>query len=185
MPPIPPYRTILADPPWQQGRGGKKSRRPNSSGGGLEYPTLSLIDIEEHLRKAQARAATDHNLFLWTIDKFLHEAETLAQGLGYRLHARLVWNKVTGIPAAFTIRYGHEYLLWYYQGRLLPVATNERGKIHSVFVEPVRRHSQKPDISYSIIERLYPTGRRLEMYARQPRPGWEAFGNELPNSVRL
>jgi len=50
-------------------------------------------------------------------------------------------------PAAFTVRYGHEYLLYCYYGKLIPVALEERGKIHTVFTEQVKRHSQKPFIS--------------------------------------
>lgn len=91
----------------------------------------------------------------------------------------MIWNKVTGIPAAFTVRFGHEYLLYMYKGKLLPVATEERGKIHTVFTERVKRHSQKPEIAYQIIERLYPNAVRLEMYARNERDGWDSWGNEL------
>ena len=103
----------------------------------------------------------------------------MAENLGYRLHARMIWNKVTGIPAAFTVRYGHEYLLYMYKGKLIPVATEERGKIHTVFTEQVVRHSQKPEVSYEIIERLYPDCRKLELYARRERDGWDSWGNEL------
>lgn len=92
----------------------------------------------------------------------------------------MIWNKVTGIPAAFTVRYGHEYLLYMYRGKLTPVATEERGKIHTVFTEKVQRHSQKPEISYEIINRLYPNLKKLEMYARRERDGYDCWGNELP-----
>ena len=47
----------------------------------------------------------------------------------------MIWNKVIGIPCAFTIRCGHEYPLYLYKGKLLPVAKEEMGKIHSVFTE--------------------------------------------------
>ena len=119
-------------------------------------------------------------MFLWTIDKYLFEAQQIAESLGYKLHARMIWNKVTGIPAAFTIRYGHEYLLYMYRGKLIPVDSSERGRIHSVFTEKVQRHSQKPEISYEIINRLYPNLRKLELYARQERDGYDCWGNEVP-----
>ena len=92
----------------------------------------------------------------------------------------MIWNKVTGIPAAFTVRYGHEYLLYMYKGKLTPVATEERGKIHTVFTEQVKRHSQKPEISYEIIRRLYPDLKKLELYARQERSDFDVWGNEVP-----
>lgn len=173
------YDLILADPPWKQSKGGKKAVRKNSSGMDLDYPTCSLETIQMHLKMATLHTAKNSVLFLWTIDKYLFEAQKIAETLGYKLHARMIWNKVTGIPAAFTIRYGHEYLLYMYRGKLIPVDTEERGKIHSVFTEKVQKHSQKPEVSYQIIERLYPGAKKLEMYARRRRAGWDCWGNEV------
>lgn len=173
------YDLIYADPPWKQSKGGKKSVRENSSGKPLDYPVCSLDEIKEHLSLATAASGDNAILFLWTIDKYLFEAQEIAESLGYKLHARMIWDKVTGIPAAFTVRYGHEYLLYMYKGKLTPVAKEERGKIHTVFREKVTKHSKKPEIAYEIIERLYPHLRKLEMYARNTRPGWDCFGNEV------
>lgn len=173
------YGLIYADPPWKQSKGGKKSVRENSSGKPLDYPTCSLDEIKEHLKLATESTAENSILFLWTIDKYLFEAQQIAESLGYKLHARMIWDKVTGIPAAFTVRYGHEYLLYMYKGKLTPVAKDERGKIHTVFRERVTKHSKKPDIAYEIIERLYPDLKKLEMYARETRDGWDSFGNEV------
>lgn len=173
------YSVIMADPPWQQSKGGKKSVRPNSSGKELDYQTISLDEIKLHLQVATKHTTGNSVLFLWTIDKYLFEAQKIAEELGYKLHARMIWNKVNGIPAAFTIRFGHEYLLYMYKGKLLPIAKEQRGKIHSVFTEQVKRHSQKPQIAYEIIEHLYPNCQRLEMYARNQRDGWDCWGNEV------
>ena len=175
------YNIIYADPPWKQSKGGKKKVRENSSGKPLDYQTESLEDIEKQLRQAVSLTTDNSVLFLWTIDKYLFEAQQIAERLGYKLHARMIWNKVTGIPAAFTIRYGHEYLLYMYKGKLIPVDEKERGKIHSVFTEKVKKHSQKPQIAYEIIERLYPKTNKLELYARNSRDGWDCWGNEAPN----
>ena len=173
------YGLIYADPPWKQSKGGKKSVRENSSGKPLDYPTCSLDEIKEHLRLATESTTENSILFLWTIDKYLFEAQQIAESLGYKLHARMIWDKVIGIPAAFTVRYGHEYLLYMYKGKLTPVAKDERGKVHTVFRERVTKHSKKPDIAYEIIERLYPNLKKLEMYARETRDGWDSFGNEV------
>ena len=42
-----------------------------------------------------------------------------------------------------------------------------------------RIHSRKPEAAYQLIERRT-TGRRLEMFARVARPGWDAWGNQAP-----
>ena len=148
------YDLILADPPWKQRRGGKKSVRNHSSGIPLPYQVMELSDIKEHLEIAYNLMPDDGIFFLWAIEKYLPDAERIAKEIGFKLHARMIWNKLNGIPAAFTIRFGHEYLLYMYKGKFTPVATEERGKIHSVFEEKVKRHSQKPEIAYEIIERL-------------------------------
>lgn len=44
------YDLILADPPWQQKRGqGNKTARPATAGKPLDYATLTLPEIAEHL----------------------------------------------------------------------------------------------------------------------------------------
>lgn len=173
------YNLIYADPPWKQSKGGKKAVRENSSGIPLDYPTCSLDEIRSHLKAVTDTIDGNSILFMWTIDKYLFEAQQIAESLGYKLHARMIWDKVTGIPAAFTVRFGHEYLLYMYRGKLTPVAKDERGKIHTVFREQVTRHSKKPEIAYEIIERLYPGLNKLEMYARNIRENWDSWGNEI------
>jgi hypothetical protein len=41
-----------------------------------------------------------------------------------------------------------------------------------------REHSRKPEASYALIERMFPDLPKLELFARQTRPGWEGWGNE-------
>lgn len=173
------YDIIYADPPWKQSKGGRKAVRQNSSGKPLDYNVLSLEEIEDILKQAITLTTENSTLFLWTIDKYLFEAQKIAEKLGYKLHARMIWNKVTGIPAAFTIRYGHEYLLYMYKEKLTPIAKDERGKIHSVFTEQVTKHSKKPQAAYEIIERLYPESKKLELFARNERKDWDCWGNEV------
>jgi N6-adenosine-specific RNA methylase IME4 len=44
-------------------------------------------------------------------------------------------------------------------------------------------HSRKPDALYPKIERLWPGGPYLELFARRRRVGWDAYGNELGGFV--
>ena len=50
--------------------------------------------------------------------------------------------------------------------------------VRELIVSPRRKHSQKPDEQYERIERLV-DGPYLEIFARQRRPGWTAWGDEL------
>jgi N6-adenosine-specific RNA methylase IME4 len=45
-------------------------------------------------------------------------------------------------------------------------------------IEPRREHSRKPDCIHERIERLV-AGPYVELFARQRRPGWDCWGNEV------
>ena len=49
--------------------------------------------------------------------------------------------------------------------------------VREIILSPVRQHSRKPDEVYDRIEE-YCDGPYLELFARQERPGWTAWGNE-------
>lgn len=122
------YDIIYSDPAWQQSKGGLRKARPNQ-GRKLDYETLSLEDIKSIHKEFSSRANEKHNFFVWTIDKYLHETEQMMKELGYTLHARMIWDKENGVAPAFTVRFSHEYLLWFYKkGNMLMPCTDMRGK---------------------------------------------------------
>ena len=103
------YDIVYADPPWQKKKGGLRKSRPNQTRD-LDYQTIPLKEIKELL--ASVNTSEKHNFFVWTVDEFLHDTEGMMAELGYKLHARLIWDKENGVAPAFTVRYSHEYLLW-------------------------------------------------------------------------
>ena len=175
------YGIIYTDPPWQQSRGGRKSVRPNSSGCNLPYNTMKIDDIIK-LHSDVFNNLTDdkHNVFMWTIDKYLVETEQFMKELGYTRHARIIWDKITGQATAFTLRFCHEYLIWFYKkGDILMPAKECRGKYSDVIREQVRKHSQKPNCAYEMLEEMFPNANKLELFARQERDGWDCWENEV------
>jgi len=92
-----------------------------------------------------------------------------------------VWNKLfqNGAPylgMGFYTRSGTETCLLGIRGS--KPRNKEATGISQVITAPRRRHSQKPDEQYSKIEALY-SGPYLELFARQQRPGWTSWGNEV------
>ena len=88
------YDILYTDPPWQQGRGGKKAARPNSTGTTVPYETMDVPGIMELHRYVTNELMNErHNVFMWTIDKYLPQTEEIMSLLGYKLHARLIWDK--------------------------------------------------------------------------------------------
>lgn len=173
------YDLIYTDPPWQQVKGGKRKCRPNQ-GKLLDYPTLSIQEIKDIHNAAFSHCNEKHNIFMWTIDKYLHESELMMQQLGYQLHARIIWDKENGIAPAFTVRFSHEYLLWFYKkGNILMPCVDMRGKYTTVLREQSTVHSKKPLCAYEMLENMFPESHKLEMFARSIRDGWDCWGNEI------
>ena len=175
------YDIIYTDPPWEQAKGGKKKARPNSSGMPLDYPTMNLQEIFDlHKNVFQTIASERHNVFMWTTEKYLHQTEKKMQELGYKLHIRFIYSKGMGQSPAFTVRFTHEYLLWFYKpGKMIMPSKETRGKYASVFCKKPKRHSQKPVFAYEMLEDMFPNCKKVEMFARNTRSGWDCWGNEV------
>lgn len=173
------YDIIYTDPPWHQSKGNKRKCRPKQ-GKRLDYPTCSMDELKEIHEAVVKLCNKKHNIFMWTIDKYLHEAEQMMKQLGYELHARIIWDKGNGIAPAFTVRFSHEYLLWFYKrGDMLMPQEHFRGKYTTVLREKSTYHSHKPLCAYEMLENLFPNSQKLEVFARNERSGWDCWGNEM------
>lgn len=176
------YDILYSDPPWQQGRGCKKLSRPNSTGMSVPYETMSVKDIFNlHSFVFDNLLKEHHNVFMWTIDKYLTQTEKNMTRLGYTLHSRLIWDKGNGPSPAYTLRFSHEYLLWFYKkGKMILPDKSYRGAYTTVMRENAKKcHSKKPECAYKMLETLFPGTQKLELFARTERKGWDAYGNEL------
>ena len=178
------YGIFYSDPPWAQKKGGLRKSRPNQDRE-LDYQTLTVDGIKEIHREFFLSGSTNHNVFMWTIDKYLHQTEKMMEELGYSLHARIVWDKENGVAPAFTVRYTHEYLLWFYvKGKMLKPSIEMRGKYTTVLRERSTVHSKKPECAYRMIEDMFPDARKIELFARNRREGWQSWGNEVEDTTR-
>jgi len=173
------YGIIYSDPPWAQKKGGIRKTRPNQDRN-LDYSTMSLDDIKYFHSKLLAKNVEEkHNLFVWTINKYLHDTEKMFEDLGYKLHARIIWDKMNGVAPAFTVRFSHEYLLWFFlPGKMLMPTRSCRGKYTTVIREQATVHSKKPEIVYKILEDMFRNVPALELFARQKRNGWDYYGDD-------
>lgn len=173
------YSILVIDPPWPQKKGGLRKARPLQSKR-LDYNTLSIKDIFILLdQKIFPMTDTPCCIFIWAIDKFLFECEYEMECRKYKRHARLIWNKITGIAPAFTIRYAHEYLIWFYKPTLLPVNRSVRGKFSTIIEERSREHSRKPDTAYNILHQMYPAYYKIDVFSREKRKHFDQWGDQI------
>lgn len=172
------YGIIYSDPAWPQTKGNLRSVRPNQKKE-LDYQTLTLQEIIDIHEQAITLCDDKHNIFMWTIDKYLMDAEWFMHRFGYELHARIIWDKGNGIAPAFTVRFSHEYLLWFYKkGKMLKPRPEARGKYTTVIRENSTTHSHKPVAAYEMIDDMFPDTEKLELFARNHKDGWDCWGNE-------
>lgn len=172
------YGIIYTDPPWPQTKSNLRRCRPNQHKS-LDYMTCTIDEIKEIHKLAFELCDNKSNVFMWTIDKFLPETEQMMSELGFKLHARMIWDKENGISPAFTVRFSHEYLLWFYKsGCMLKPAKQSQGKYTTVFREQSTAHSHKPKCVYDMLEDMFPDVPKLELFARNEKIGWDCWGNQ-------
>lgn len=168
-PPLPAglFDLILADPPWP-------SQNPDSDWAPEKhYPTMPIAD----LCALPVPAAGDAVLFLWAVAAQLPDALRVIDAWGFTYHGQLVWTKPRPPGLGTWVRYRHEPLLIATRGDWSPPEPDRRAD--SVITAPRAKHSQKPAVVHELIERMHPHATRLELFARQSRPGWTGWGNQL------
>jgi N6-adenosine-specific RNA methylase IME4 len=97
--------------------------------------------------------------------------------LGFTYKANAVWVKQS-IGLGHWFRNRHELLLVRIRGGFR--APEGEDRCDSVIEGERREHSQKPDRVYELLEQMYPQASKLELFARNARPGWTAWGKEAP-----
>jgi len=173
------FRCVLADPPWQLTmRGRRKRLREPNLPKALAYPTMSLADISA--LQVGSLCADDCHLWLWTTNQHLHDGFHVMEAWGFKYLAPIHWIKPSGVGNWFvhrtqTLLFGYHKSCRFEHARYRP---------NVIMTGDPKRHSEKPDASYALIEEISKEP-RLEMFARQCRPGWHVWGNELPNDVEM
>jgi N6-adenosine-specific RNA methylase IME4 len=165
------YAVLCADPPWHFEVYNEESGVERAAGN--YYPTMSLDEI--CALPVLSLAAPDAILFMWTTAPHLQESFQVLAAWGFEYKTNAVWVK-DKIGLGYFVRNQHELLLVATRGDMPSPSPANRPP--SVISAPRREHSRKPDEAYALIEAMYPALPKLELFARQRRPGWDVWGNE-------
>lgn len=175
------YRAILADPPWPFATWSHKGQ---GRSGEAHYSTMNHADLEA--MPIRDLAAPDSILFLWVVQTQFPQAVRLTEAWGYTLKSvAFAWIKGNSLPlfpsdVVTQMGMGKWTRAEFEQCWLATKGTPKRlnADVRQVLDERRREHSRKPDEIHSRIERLV-AGPYLELFARQQRPGWDCWGNEV------
>lgn len=171
-PPMPegPFRVIVADPPWRyDARAEDPSHRAANP-----YPQMTLEEI--CALPVIERAHDQAVLWLWTTNSHMRDAFIVLDAWGFRHRTILTWAK-DRMGTGDWLRGQTEHCLMAVRGRPTVTLSNQTTLLHA----PMREHSRKPDEFYALVESLCPApiDGRLELFAREARPGWIAAGAEV------
>ena len=117
-------------------------------------------------------AASSAHLYLWVTNPILPEAFRVLEAWGFRYVTLLTWHKVGRLGMGYHFRGDTEHVLFGVKGKL-PIPPERRAR--NWLDAPKSGHSVKPPAFYDMVERVSP-GPYLELFARQPRLGWDHWG---------
>lgn len=183
------YGAILADPPWSFLTRSDKGKDRSAE---QHYACMTLDEIKA--MPVGEIAAKDCALFMWVIDTHLPMALDVisAWGFTYKTVA-FTWAKLNREFASyppeqqradadkaffkgmgFWTRANPEMCLLATKGS----PKRQSRAVRRLIVSPVREHSRKPEATHERIEALV-SGPYCELFARDTRPGWDQWGNEV------
>lgn len=173
------YSLLMLDAPWSfstySPKGwGKSAQRHYGCMTMADIAALPVLDL----------AADNCLVWLWATAPMLDQQIDVLKGWGARYVSSGVWVKTTetgkiAFGTGYSFRNAHEIVILGAFGR--PKIASR--SVRSVFMAPVREHSRKPDLAYDLARQLIPDGRAADLFSRQERAGWEAWGNETGKFV--
>jgi N6-adenosine-specific RNA methylase IME4 len=173
------YGVIYADPPWSFRNWSIKGTGRNavSHYDCLDFPDLAALPVAQ-------LAAENCVLFLWATDPLLPRAFDLIRAWDFEYKTvGFYWVELNAVP-----KHDADYftgLGYWTRANLELCLLATRGKprreakdVRRLVVERRREHSRKPDCVRERIERLV-AGPYLELFARETKPSWHCWGNQL------
>ena len=173
-PPLPKgkYSVIHADPPWPvDSMILEKWESPVDD----KYLTMTIEEIKYLGLKLSECTADDCSLFLWTTHTYLREAFDVIESWDFKYHCCITWDKGSGWSLCGFHR-RTEFCLYAYKGKINITQTGKY--IPTLISESKRKHSEKPEIMYKLIEGHTPSP-RLELFARKKRDNWTVWGDQI------
>ena len=161
-------RILYADCPWDYGAHAQPDYHTEQRD---HYPVMTLEEL--CALPVKDWLADDAVAFIWTTSPMLEKSFALVHAWGVEYKSTFIWDKIKHNMAHYNSM-RHEILLICTRGACRP---DVKELIDSVQSIERGKHSEKPVEFYDIIETLYTHGRKLEMFGRKRREGWDIYGH--------
>jgi len=177
------YDIIYCDPPWDykgQVQHAKKGE-PTTGGAIKHYSTLALSDLKKF--DIPSICSDDCLLFLWSTSPHLDQAIDLMKSWGFAwATVGFAWDKQKVNPGFYTMSQVELCLI----GKRGRIPQPRGARNIRQFVSQARgEHSAKPAEVRTRIEQMFPTQRKIELFARAKVAGWDAWGDEIEPDVQI
>ena len=168
------YKTIVIDPPWPMTKI-KRHLRPNQHG--FDYPTMDVSAISA----MNIPLDTDGFVFVWTTQKYLPVTFSIIEAWHLKYRFTMTWHKPGGIQVFNYPQFNSEFVVCATAGNPKFVSTKA---FNTAFHAKRRGHSVKPEEFYEVLRNTTPAP-RLDMFNRRIISGFDAWGDQAPESITL
>jgi len=175
------YSVIYADPAWDYDGRIQHNGIHTTGSAVCHYPTMKVEEIK--VLKVADLCEKDCLLFMWSSSPHLPCALDVMKAWGFEYKTiAFVWEKERVNPGYYTMSSCEICIV----GKRGNIPTPRGARNVKQFLQEARTvHSKKPDEIRNRIVQMFPTQKKLEMFARQKTEGWDVFGNEVEGSIKI
>jgi N6-adenosine-specific RNA methylase IME4 len=180
------YNIIYADPPLQYNNK-MISHNGNNSSPDIHYNTMKFDDICN--MNIKSICEKDCALFIWSSSCYIDGVIKIMKAWGFTYKTiAFTWIKQSknNIPVKLM---GHwtlsscDFVLIGTKGTMKKYL-NKKNTEQLVFAQRTR-HSEKPKEVIKRITEMFIDIPKIELFARNETPGWDVFGDQVNNSIKL
>ena len=166
------YKTIYADPPWNESGGGKIKR-----GADRHYPLMKTKDIIAMAGFVESISEDNCHLYMWVTNNHMQDGLDVMKAWGFTYKTMITWMKPSiGLGQYF--RGMTEHCLFGVKGNIpYKILNGKRQQGRTGFNAPKKEHSTKPSEMRTMIETVS-YAPYIELFARESFNRWDAWGND-------
>ncbi len=173
------YQTVVIDPAWTVKNNLKDVKYYRCGDQRMPYQQMTDNEIMDFPINDFADNRCD--LFMWTITSKIPISFEILKKWGFKYMDFIAWDKEIGVPVNGIYR-SVEWLIYAYRGKM---GINKKGKfINTMQREKRGVHSRKPNIVYEVLKNNTQEP-RIDIFARKRHEGFDAYGNEVENTLQL